>query len=70
MNGTDPGFQVRGGALIKIAPSGRRREHFWSITCEKSQFYAKKSFFSNFRGASALPTPPPPPWIRPWLSLY
>jgi hypothetical protein len=44
--GADPGFQVRGGgALKKIAPSGGRRENFWGITCEKSRFYAKKSYF-------------------------
>ena len=43
--GTDPGFQVRGGALKKIAPSGRRRENVWGISCEKSRFYAKKSYF-------------------------
>ena len=40
--GADPGFQVRGGV--------GRREHFWGISCEKSRFYAKKSYFSNFRG--------------------
>ena len=39
--GADPGFQVRGGALKFIAPSGGRRENFWGITCEKSRFYAK-----------------------------
>ena len=49
----DPGFQVRGGALIKIAPSGGRRENCWGISCEKSRFYAKKSYFSNFRGGRA-----------------
>jgi hypothetical protein len=42
--GADPGFQVRGGALKKIAPSGGRRENFWGISCEKSRFYAKKSY--------------------------
>jgi hypothetical protein len=36
ITGADPGFQVRGGALKKIAPSGGRREHFWGISCEKS----------------------------------
>ena len=49
--GVDPGFQVRGGgggALKKIAPSGRRRENFWGISCEKSGFYAKKSYFFQF----------------------
>jgi hypothetical protein len=42
--GADPGFQVRGEALKKIAPSGGRCEKFWGISCEKSRFYAKKKF--------------------------
>ena len=50
--GADPGFQDRGGALIKIAPSEGRREKFLGISCEKSRFYAKKSYFSNFRGGA------------------
>jgi hypothetical protein len=41
-----------GGAVKKIAPSGGRRENFWGISCEKSRFYAKKSYFSNFRGGA------------------
>ena len=41
----DPGFQVRGGALKKNVPSGRRREKFWGISCEKSRLYAKKIIF-------------------------
>ena len=41
--GADPGFRVRGGALKQIAPSGGWRENLWGISCEKSQFYAKKS---------------------------
>ena len=47
VSGADPGFQVRGagGALKKIAPSGGRCENFWGISCEKSGFYAKKSYF-------------------------
>ena len=49
MSGADSGFQVRGGgALKKIAPSGGRRENFWGISCEKSRFYAKKSYFFQF----------------------
>ena len=46
-SGADPGFQVRGGggALKKIAPSGGRREKCWGISCEKSRFYDKKSYF-------------------------
>ena len=42
--GADPGFQ----ALKKIAPSRGRRENFWGISCEKSRFYAKKSYFYQF----------------------
>ena len=49
-SGADPGFQVRGGVVKQIAPSGGRREKFWGISCEKSRFYAKKLYFSNFRG--------------------
>ena len=37
-----------GGAFKKIAPSGARDEHFGDISCEKSQFYAKKSYFFHF----------------------
>ena len=33
----------------KIAPSGERRENFWGISCEKSRFYAKKSYFFLLR---------------------
>ena len=53
-SGADPGFQVRGGALKKVAPSRGRREHCWGISCEKSRFYAKKSYFFQ--------------WIRPCIS--
>jgi hypothetical protein len=58
--GADPGFQVRGGALKKIAPSGGRCENVWGISCEKSRFYAQKKnhIFSNFRGARAGCAPP------------
>ena len=45
-------FKLGGGALKKIAPSRGRREHFWGISCEKSRFYAKKSYFSNIRGGA------------------
>ena len=48
-SGADPGFQVMGGALKKIAPSGGRRENFWGISCEKSRFYAKNSYFFQLR---------------------
>jgi hypothetical protein len=42
------GTSSGGGALRKIAPSGRRREIFWGISCEKSRFYTKKSYFFQF----------------------
>jgi hypothetical protein len=50
--GADLGFQVRGGGeahLKRIAPSGGRRENCWDISCEKSRFYAKKSYFFQLR---------------------
>ena len=54
-SGADPGFQVRGVALKKIAPSGGRREKFWGISCEKSRFYAKKiRFFPNAEGSAKI----------------
>jgi hypothetical protein len=28
---------------------GGRRENFWGISCEKSRFYAKKSYFFQLR---------------------
>jgi hypothetical protein len=42
-SGADPGFQVRGGALKKIAPSGGRRENFWGISCEKITILRQKN---------------------------
>jgi hypothetical protein len=38
-------FKLGGGAIKKFAPSGGRRRKFWGISCEKSQFYAKKIIF-------------------------
>ena len=49
----DPGFQVGGGALKKIAPSRGRREIFEGISCEKSRFYAKKSYFIHIAEGGA-----------------
>ena len=48
ITGADPGFQVRGEHIKKIAPSRGRRENFRGIPCEKSRFYAKKSYFFQF----------------------
>ena len=43
-------FKLGGGGahLKKIAPSGGRHENFWGVSCEKSRFYAKKSYFFQF----------------------
>ena len=59
--GADPGFQVRGAHLKKIAPSGGRREKCWGISCEKSRFYAKKSYFFPILGGARAGCAPPPP---------
>ena len=48
--GADPGFQVRGGALKKIAPSGGRHEIFWGISCENHDFTAKNTIFFTCGG--------------------
>jgi hypothetical protein len=52
--GVDQGFQVRGGALKKIAANGVRHEHFWGISCEKSRFYAKNFFFPIAEGGAKI----------------
>jgi hypothetical protein len=57
--GTDPGFQVRGGVLKKIAPSGGRRENFGVFRVKNHDFTPKNHIFPILGGA------PPPPWIRP-----
>jgi hypothetical protein len=50
-------FKLGGGAFKKIVPSGGRRENFWCISCEKSRFYAQKSYFFPILGGT--------PWIHP-----
>ena len=62
----DPGFQVRGGTLKKIAPS----EHFWGISCEKSRFYAKKSYFFPILGGPPPPGSAPEIYIRVEMQSY
>ena len=58
VSGADPGFQVRGVILKKIAPSGGRREHFWVFRVKNHDF-TPKNFFSPILG------PPPPPGSAP-----
>jgi hypothetical protein len=62
-----------GGALKKIAPSGGRRENIWGNSCEKSRFYAKKSYFFQFlEGARRvrLPLDPPLQYASPYFVGY
>ena len=48
-------FKLGGGSGIKkITPSGGRRQKFWGITCEKSRFYANKSYFFPILGDPTL----------------
>jgi hypothetical protein len=39
-----------------VSDCGGRRENCWDISCEKSRFYAKKSYFSNFRAPPGVRT--------------
>ena len=45
--GADPGFQVRGAHLKKIAPSGGRRENFGVFRVKIHDFTQKKSRLQN-----------------------
>jgi hypothetical protein len=59
----DPGFEVRGGAIKNIAPSGGRREHFWGVFRVKNHDCTPKNhIISNFMGGGGAP-----PGIRPWM---
>jgi hypothetical protein len=59
MSGADPGYQVRGGGALKKVAAGRgRREYFWGISCEKSRFYTKKSYFFPILGGRVPGAPP------------
>ena len=40
---------------------GERHENFWGISCEKSRFYAKKSYFFPILGRARAGCAPPPP---------
>ena len=49
-SGADPGFQVKGGALKRICAQRREARNLFGISCEKSRFYAKKSYFFPILG--------------------
>jgi hypothetical protein len=40
---------------------GGRRENFWGISCEKSQFYSKNNIFFNFKEGGGHVSGVPPP---------
>ena len=46
-----------------------RREKFWGISCEKSRFYAKKTYFFPILGGRAPGAPPPPPGSAPAMHV-
>ena len=58
-SGADPGFQVRGAHLKKLRRAEGGAKMCWGISCEKSRFYAKKSYFFKFyrghAGCASLP---------------
>ena len=56
--GADPGFQVRGGALKKIALSGAKILGVFRV--KNHDFMPINVIFSNFRGARIGCTPLPP----------
>ena len=56
---------MRGGALKKIAPSGRKRENFGVFRVKNHDFTPKKSYFFQFLGGRAPGAPPlNPPLIH------
>ena len=57
-SGADPGFQVRGGALKKIAEGGAKI--FGVFRVKNHDFMQKKTFFPILGGGGAPDAPPPP----------
>ena len=66
ISGADPGFQVRGGALKKIA------KFVWAFRMKNHDFTPKNHIFSNFGGGRAPGAPPPlnPPLATASLELF
>ena len=57
--GADPGYQVMGDALKKMAPNGGRRENVWVFRVKNHDFTKKKIiFFPILGGAHAGCAPP------------
>jgi hypothetical protein len=52
--GADPGFQVRGGARKKIAPSGGRREIFGVFRVKNHDFTPKNHIFPMAEGGAKI----------------
>ena len=53
-------FKLGWAHLKKLRQAEAGEKIFWGISCEKSRLYAKKSYFSNFRGRGRAPGAPPP----------
>ena len=58
-----------GGTLKKNCAERREVQTFLDISCEKSRFYAKKSYFFPILGGARAGCAPPPPGSAPdkWL---
>ena len=56
------GFRVKNHDFTQknhiFSNCGGRPENFWGISCEKSRFYANKSYFFQFKGGRAPGAPP------------
>ena len=50
--GTDPGYQVMGDTLEKIAPNGGRRENVWVFRVKNHDFTQKKIIFFPILGGA------------------
>jgi hypothetical protein len=66
----DPGFQVRGGALKKIALSGERREKFGVFRVKNHDFTPKNHIFFNFSGGARRGRPTPSPLDPPLTKIH
>jgi hypothetical protein len=68
--GADPGFQVRGGTLKKIAPSRGRRENIFGVFRVKNHdFTPKKIIFLPILGGWGEAPGAPPPESAPVMGI-
>lgn len=49
INGIKQYYDYRGGFKVRVTALKKNgAQNLWGITCEKSQFYAQKSYFFQF----------------------